>query len=49
MVRKGAEGEGGERCDLCCIMLANKSDVIHLSFEWKSEEATQMKIVEQVN
>jgi coenzyme F420-reducing hydrogenase beta subunit len=25
------EGEGSERCDLCCIMLANKSDVIHLS------------------
>jgi hypothetical protein len=46
LVRKGEEGEGGERCDLCCIMLANKSDVIHLSFEWKSEEATQMKILE---
>jgi coenzyme F420-reducing hydrogenase beta subunit len=32
--KKEMEKEGGERCDLCCIMLANKSDVIHLSLVW---------------
>ena len=30
-------------------MLANKSDVIHLSLLWKSEEAARQEILEQVN